>query len=368
LPAEPKIFHGRHSELQDVVKALGQESARISILGAGGIGKTSLARAALHHPEIISRYDHRLFIGCESAATSVELASIIASHVGLNPKKDLAGSVVHYFSTSPPCLLILDNLETPWEPLESRGSLEEFLSLLTEVSHLALIITMRGAERPAKIRWTHPFLPPLKPLAYEAARQTFFDIADDFHNSNNVDELLLLTDNVPLAVNLVAHLVDYEGCESVLARWKTEKTSMLSQGYDRRSSLAISITVSLSSPRMTSSPAAKELLSLLSILPDGLSDVELLQSDLPIRNILKCKAALLRTSLAYNDDRNQLKTLAPIREYIKHINPPSPLIIQPLRTYFHELIGFAKTYHGQISGVQAAGRIILNLANVQNVL
>jgi hypothetical protein len=37
---------------------------------------------------------------------------------------------------------------------------------------------MRGAERPAKVAWTHPFLPPLQSLPDEAARQTFIDITD----------------------------------------------------------------------------------------------------------------------------------------------------------------------------------------------
>src|ERR1700753_1225604 len=96
---------------------------------------------------------------------------------------------------------------------------------------------MRGAERPAKVHWTRPFLPPLKPLSAEAARQMFIDIADDFHEPNEIDQLLQLTDNMPLAVDLIAHLVDDDTCASVLGRWESEKTSLLSIGYDHRSNL-----------------------------------------------------------------------------------------------------------------------------------
>src|ERR1700760_1680772 len=152
---------------------------------------------------------------------------------------------------------------------------------------------MRGAERPAKVRWTRPFLPPLGPLSSEAARKLFEDIADDVHETKDVDQLLHLTDNMPLAVDLIAHLVDYDGCASVLARWETEKTSLLSTGSDHRSNLDASIAISLSSPRLMSIPGAKDLLSLLSILPDGLSDIELIQSNLPIQNVLACRTALL---------------------------------------------------------------------------
>ncbi|KAJ6556232.1 P-loop containing nucleoside triphosphate hydrolase protein [Mycena capillaripes] len=208
LPSSPKIFHGRATELADVMAALAGDSPRIAILGGGGMGKTSLARAVLHHPDTAVKYQHRFFVAADSATTSVELATQIGLYLGLKPGKDLTKPVVRSLSSKPRCLLILDNLETPWEPLQSRGAVEEFLSLLADFPHLALMITMRGAKRPAKVPWSHPFLPPLKPLSDEAARQTFIDIAEDTHNNQEIDELLRLTDNMPLAVDLVAHLVD----------------------------------------------------------------------------------------------------------------------------------------------------------------
>ncbi|KAJ7482455.1 P-loop containing nucleoside triphosphate hydrolase protein, partial [Mycena latifolia] len=311
LPAKPKIFHGRESELKKVVDILQQESPRITILGAGGMGKTSLAKAALHHPDIAAKYEQCFFIVSDSVTTSVELSGLIGEHIGFEPAKDLTKQVIQYFATTGPSLLILDNLETSWEPLESRAGVEELLSKLTDVPHLALMITMRGAEWPSKVHWTRPFLAPLKPLSDVAARDTFFAIAEDVHDSKDVNEVLLLTDNMPLAVDLMAHAVDVEGsCSAVLARWKSEKTSLLSSGNDRKFNLDTSITISLSSSRM--STGAKDLLSLLSILPDGLSDIELAQSKLSINDIMTCKATLLATSLAYIDDKRRLKSLAPI--------------------------------------------------------
>jgi hypothetical protein len=183
---------------------------------------------------------------------------------------------------------------------------------------------MRGAERPAKVQWTHPFLPFLQPLSHDAARKIVFNIADDFHEPNDLDQVLYLTHNMPLAVDLMAHLVDHEGCSSVLAQWEKEKTSLLSVGNDRRSNLDASIEIFLLSLRLTSSPGALDLLKLLSILPDGLSNVELLQGSLPIPDILACKAVLLGTCLAYQDGKKRLKSLVPIREHLQHFLPPSP--------------------------------------------
>ncbi|KAJ7765867.1 P-loop containing nucleoside triphosphate hydrolase protein, partial [Mycena maculata] len=335
LPSEPKIFHGRDSEVSDILKAFAQETPRIAILGAGGMGKTSLARAVLHHPTITARYlQNRVFVACDSVSTTVALAALIGSHVGLKPGRDLTRSVVQHFSSGPASLLVLDNLESIWESVQNRRAIEEFLSNLTEVSHLALIITMRGAEQPAKVHWTRPFLLPLQPLSYNAAYQTFTDITEDNHDTNNIDKILHLTGNMPLAIDLIAHLVDYEGCSAVLTRWDSEKTALLSEGSDRRSNLEISISLSLSSPRILALPNAKDLLGLLSILPDGLSEVVLLQSKIPIQNILSCRAVLLRTSLAYIDDQKHLKALVPIREYMQTLHHPPDRLIQPLLKHF----------------------------------
>ncbi|KAJ7927031.1 P-loop containing nucleoside triphosphate hydrolase protein, partial [Mycena leptocephala] len=334
LPSNPKIFNGRELELKHIVESLTQSSPRVAILGGGGMGKTSLARAALHHPDISNKFDQRYFVSAESATSSVEVAALIGLHLGLNPGKDLTKPVVQYFSRQPPCLLILDNLETPWEPINSRGAVE-LLSLLADVPHLAMMITMRGAERPSRIAWTHPFLPPLQPLSDDAALKTFIDITDGSLDNEDMKRLLLFTDNMPLAVELIAHLVDYEGNKNVLTRWGTEKTSLLSAGHDRRSNLDASISLSLSSPRITA--GAKDLLSLLSILPDGLSDIELLQSNLPIKDIRTCKATLLATSLAYFDNRKRLRSLMPIREHVQQFSPPAQSLMEPLRKHFHSL-------------------------------
>jgi hypothetical protein len=170
---------------------------------------------------------------------------------------------------------------------------------------------------------------------------------------------------MPLAVDLVAHLVDYEGLSNVLTRWTTGKTSLLSVGRDRQSNLDMSIGVSLSSPRITL--GARELLSLLSILPDGLSDDELIQSNLPVQNILRCKATLLGTSLAYEDDRKRLRSLVPIREHIQQYCPPSQILIQCIRSYFHLILDLYQKYNGaQLATI--VNQITLNLGNLHELL
>jgi hypothetical protein len=104
------------------------------------------------------------------------------------------------------------------------------------------------------------------------------------------------------------------------------------------------------------------------MLPDGLSDVELVQSKLPIDNILGCKAALIRTSLAYSDEHKQLKVLVPIREYMQKTRPPGDCLVRPLLKHFQGLLEFYVEYHGTQSGSITMARISSNFVNIQNVI
>lgn len=142
FPPSPKIFHGREVELAAVVSSLLQEPARVAILGPGGIGKSSLALAALHHQDVVDRFsENRHFVSCEAALSSNDLVSAIATYLGLNESRNRAKAILKHFSAlTVPSILLLDNFETPWEPAESRGQVEEFLSLLSDVLHLAIVV------------------------------------------------------------------------------------------------------------------------------------------------------------------------------------------------------------------------------------
>ncbi|KAJ7196699.1 hypothetical protein GGX14DRAFT_301603, partial [Mycena pura] len=291
---------------------------RVAILGAGGMGKTSLSIAALHDPDVAKKFTNRYFVPCQSNATHSDLILSIASHLGVT-EGNLLPKVIRHLMDGPPVLMILDNFETPWEPMSSRAAVEEVLSLLTDIPHLALVITMRGAERPGQVKWMRPFLQPIEPLEDGAALQTFHAIAGEDHEESLVRELLNLSGNLPLAVDLIAN-----------------STRVVSDGYDKRSSLDISITLSFSSARMTRE--AQALLSLLSILPNGLSKAELVHSNLPIADIHGAQTALIRTALAQVGPTNRLSALMPICEHVRGIYPPQQLLKTALRKYYQKVV------------------------------
>src|SRR6201996_5178651 len=149
-------------------------------------------------------------------------------------------------------MLVLDNLETPWEPKNNQQAVEELLLELTDVPGLSLVVTLRGAERPSGIPWTRPFLPPLHSLDYEASMQTFISISDTHEDVPGLRELIEVTDGLPLAVTLMATQAQYTSCALLLSRWNDQRTAMLTRGAETRlSSLDISIRLSLQSDRLT---------------------------------------------------------------------------------------------------------------------
>ncbi|KAK7002350.1 NB-ARC domain-containing protein, partial [Favolaschia claudopus] len=367
LPASPKLFYGRESELDSLVHALSIQDdksfARIAVLGPGGMGKTTLAMATLHHPLIIDKFGVRQFIPCESANSCGDLVAAIALHLGLAPSsRQLSNAVVQHLKQLASCLIVLDNFETPWEAAESRDEVEEFLSLVAGIPNVALLVTMRGAERPGKVKWTRPFFPQLQPLPSSAARQIFLDIADDPDDEEEsaLSDLLDLSGNLPLAISLMASIVSLEGYSGTLSRWQIENISLLSDGNDKRSNLEKSITLSFTSPRIASSQQAKDLLGLLSVLPDGIRAEDILASHVPIPDVRQSQTLLLRTSLAYLTPQGRLAALSPIREFIRRAHPPSPAVCVPLRRYFQDLLVLWKLTR---SGVQlSAGNLASTLA------
>ncbi|KAJ6591301.1 hypothetical protein DFH09DRAFT_1420450 [Mycena vulgaris] len=371
LPGSPQIFRGRDTELQHIVSDLLHEVAsRIAILGTGGVGKSSLSLAALYHPDVAAKFrSERHFISCESAQSAEDIAAALSNHFILEEGGDITKAVLQYLSgREGPCVIVLDNLETPWEYPGGRSAVEDFLSHLSAINAVHLVITMRGEERPGKVRWTRPFLRPLSPLSDLAARQVFRDITDAAESDGQLDELLRFTDNLPLAITLMASLVAFEGAAPVLERWNSERISMLSEGADKRSNLSTSIMMSLSSPRLTAIPDALTLLSLLSVLPDGITDSTLTEMNLPLADVALCRVTLCRTSLAYVDHDRRLKALVPIREHMRASHPSSPALISRLQEFFFNLVSLFCQKWARALGSGLVQRLSSDLGNIHSLI
>jgi cytochrome c-type biogenesis protein CcmH/NrfG len=325
LPDRPFIV-GRDYELVEVVKALmNGDPSRIAILGPPGIGKTTLAAAILRHEDIKARYRHqRYFVQCDEIE-SVDLLLInIAKALRIpmqRQRQDLRAGIFTFLGRNR-ILLCLDNLETPWE--KEQGAVENILKHMADMPNLAILVTMRGVQRPAadKRIWK-PLLPPLEPLEARYAAQIFKEISgkeDEF-----TEKMAREVEYVPLAVRLLATLAqEGENTEALWKRWNSRHTAMLENGGEGRlSKLDVSIRLSVESERMRRDPMAIQILALLAFLPDGFDEsapkVDRFNAYLNGIDLGKALQTLTRTSLAFRQGRggvSRVQLLSTIRYYV----------------------------------------------------
>lgn len=86
------------------------------ITGAGGMGKTAVATAVLHHKKMVTTFGARhYFIACESLDTFSMLAYTILQAVrggAHQHRQDAIAAMKQCLAGAAPALLILDNFET----------------------------------------------------------------------------------------------------------------------------------------------------------------------------------------------------------------------------------------------------------------
>jgi hypothetical protein len=100
-PPAPRDWFGRDELIENVI-GLAEDLKPIALIGAGGIGKTSIALAVLHHKRIEERFgENRRSVSCDQFPAScahflVRLSEVIGADVknpeGLTPLRPLLSS------------------------------------------------------------------------------------------------------------------------------------------------------------------------------------------------------------------------------------------------------------------------------------
>jgi hypothetical protein len=337
-PPMPAALTGRETELNSLVEALlADEPLPIPILGPAGIGKSTLALAALLHDRVVEKFKGRcFFVDCEKIRSAYDLPNMVASAMGFPPGRVL-GERSPDGAAPAPAALVLDNFETPWEAQAQES--EAFLKKLAARSNkLALVVTLRGGELPWAGQWGPAIR--LLPLSREASTKAFLDVAGrHFEHDPDLQRLLPALDGHPLSIYLLAAQVQaQQTLEYTLTEYKMARTRML-QGknypqQDRRTSLGASLELSINGHRMRANPNAQKLLSILSLLPAGISTSEL-RALFP--HLASAANTLLRVALAY-DTGHRIRVLTPIRDHVVLEHPPSDEERQKVAHYFAELL------------------------------
>jgi tetratricopeptide (TPR) repeat protein len=355
---------GREPALADLVAALLAPGGSTALVrGLGGIGKTTLTRAAANDPAVIARFGPRRHEAALAAATTAAaMQDAIAGAVGADPKGGLPAIRARLLPG--PALLLLDNLETPWEA--EPKPVEALLAALATVPGLALMASIRGAESPRSPRWRHRL--DLSALPPDATRALFLDIAQDIRPEDPaLDPLLAELHGIPLAVELLAWQAEpYSDLRHVRAAWDRLGPSLADGRADpghRHASLARSIEVSLASPRL--GEPGRRLFRLLGALPAGLAP----DDEAPLLGEAARDAdRQLRAVGLVREREGRLDLLPPLRRHAAAAHPPAP---EEQRAWIAHYLALAREQGqqvGQAGGALAAARLGPELANLDAAL
>jgi tetratricopeptide (TPR) repeat protein len=366
LPPRPDPV-GRDAEVASLVAAwLSTPPEPVAVLGAPGVGKSTICLAALHDGRVVERFrGRRWFVRCDGANSVAALLSSLAAELGViggRPPGSVTGRVCAVLNAGL-AVVVLDNFETPWvaDPLP----VEELLHTIATIPQVGLAITSRGTGRPAGLRWRDFGM--VSPLPLADARRLFLAVAGASTAVDpRLDPLLAELDGVPLAVKLMAYAAQGQpDLAEVAERWRAERTGMLQWmgGGRRELSVAVSVEASITAPLMTA--AAAQLLGLLGVLPDGMArgDLEELLpgSGLAAANVLR------QLGLAYSEG-DRLRTLAPVREHVAAAHPPEPADLDRAVSHYAQLAATTGGEVGRSKGARAAARLQADTGNIAAIL
>ncbi|MFY0562306.1 tetratricopeptide repeat protein [Archangium lansingense] len=362
-PAAPptrRDCFGREELTRRLVSAvLANEPRPTMVLGPPGIGKSTLTIEAYHDPEVARRYgSRRYFVWLDGATSKDMVVSAVAAALGIKSETHLWEAVKHALRGAP-ALLVLDNVETPWEA--DRIGTEALLAELGDIPGLALICSVRGRERPYLPRSGPPI--EVTRLNTESARELFCSIAWQIdRNAPLLVQLLSEQDGLPLAIRQLALTAEGSSLENSWQLWKRERAALYErQGRpDAQSSLATSLEVSIKGPRMTEE--ARRLLSMLAWLPGGMAQEDL---DRLLPGLgLGAAQVLSKIGLA-SFEQERLRMLTPIRERVQRSRPPRPEDLERMSTYYLGLPSAHGKKVGRRGGDAAVNLLINEITNIE---
>lgn len=359
----PEHFFGRDAlaeRLRDVL--LGAPPPRALLQGPAGIGKTTLALAVLHRPEVAERFGaRRFFVRLEAARDADAITGAIASSMGRLPQGDPLADACAALGRER-SVVVLDNLETPWE--QEREGTEKLLGKLAAVPGLSLIATLRGAKRPEGLAWSETMA--LRPLDAANAVELFTALASEHRYHAALASLLTPLGGVPLAIKLFGRAAEGNDLDNLAEEWNQRRTALLvEEGAhpDRLTSWAVSVDLSFQSKRMTDD--ARRLAGLLAMLPDGIAQGDL-SALLPGAGPSAARV-LAQVGLASFED-GRLRMLAPIREYAAMAYPAAPEDLNWAMEWYGELARSLGPKAGNTGGAEAIARLGPETANLETMI
>lgn len=337
--------------------------ATAAILGSPGIGKSTLARHVVTSAAVVERFrERRWWVELQAATSAASLRTAILLAVSLDPAVHKFPKALELLGRSP-ALLVLDNLETPWE--RDMDAVQDCLRQLAAVPDIALLVSLRGNVAPTGPAFAHQQV--LGPLPEDAAQRLFLDLA---RHIDPCDPALrpLLRDlgGVPLAIELIAiRAAPHSFLGDIWEEWQ-RRGIVLATHPDfqegRMTSLVRSIDLSVQSPRLHA--PGRRLFWLLGQLAGGMARVDaaiLLDND-----ATEAKRQLLATGLAFSHGPDRMDLLPPVRQFARTIlQVPVEDAQSPWCAHYLGLAAALGPLVGSNDGLAATTRLKPEIANLE---
>ncbi|KAG8932891.1 hypothetical protein FRC02_000401 [Tulasnella sp. 418] len=341
------------------------------------MGKTSVALKIVHDARIIKKFGkYRLWVACEQATSVPLLIELLAKVLKLptSASGDRFSDVIAFLESLDVLVIFLfDNFETPWDIEGQRSDFGDVLARLASIPNVSIILTMRGNQCPYEesIDWSLPRLPFLTQLDLVAAEEAFLRISPNSSGDAELHTLLRELDCVPLAITLMAKLASGgESVHELLLQWKTERTRLLGQaGGDRRTSIEVSIKLSMDSQAVKANKDAITLIGIFAMLPGGAAVSRLPDMCPSIPNWNAALRVLLGAALVYhNPDRSLIQVLSPIRSYVLLHHPLEELPLGELQASYYRLAGKGASQPGDPDFLTNAKELGMEETNMEAIL
>ncbi|KAE9401987.1 TPR-like protein, partial [Gymnopus androsaceus JB14] len=370
-PMAPGVFTGRDELVTDGVDKLCQgDHAHLAIMGAGGMGKTSLALHIMEHAKVREKFqEHAYFVPCEMMPDAPSLIQGLLQVMELSTPEGKNGYGIleaYLQSSQEPILLVLDNFETPWYSSTDQNAVQNLIEKICGQRKISTIVTMRGAEGPGNIEWNKlGGKSGLPPLTLEAAREAFLSISKNAHGSEELDALLKELDCMPLAVLLMAQLSRRLALDILIKNWKNNKTDMLRNGNQDSRLTNMNTSIDLSLKMLESHNAASmNILPLLAYLPNGVPFWSLNLSQICVDNgndLEMTVISMIDSGLIFEEAKS-LRMLSPIREYVQIKHPVTQHHLNQISNFYVQLL-----HELPDSGGEAQDLLEVHPANISKI-
>ncbi|KAG1883858.1 hypothetical protein F4604DRAFT_1677564 [Suillus subluteus] len=310
-PSRPAMLYGRDNLVAELTNLVVNDE-HLALIGPGGMGKSSVAKAIINEPLVMAKFaDRRFFIST--------------------------------FLRSASALVILNNAET-FEEANTSSALGEIPPAISEMANIPGIILVLTSR----------------------SRRNALNHANSSEAEGDIKGLLEELDFHPLSISILANAAQQNGWSpaTLLKRWNDRHSKVLDVGKGKLQSLSDTMQLSLSSPSIQNlGKDGCRVLAIIAFLPQGLNEdltSDLLPSFPQVDTICD---ALCMQSLVYRQD-NFIKVLAPIRHYVRDsLQPPDSACLQEIHAFYSRTVNSCSKERDQYADI-----IISDHLNIEHVV